>query len=1266
MITNTSCRKSLALIFLFIHSFIQASSAQLRIDTSLVPTGILWKSSPLLKAPPTSGDTIDFHQGWQAMKSLMNSRLNTDGLGITERMKAAEWADEKVNTIVLFPTVLNYQEIDGSHPEYFDHLENEYFVLEDFRDSVYRTKTSFFVSLSEEMIRSKEVHFVISEQSLWTNMAGSFMVDFDDGNGWMNWDWDSPKVVFYDNEWVDRLIRFRFNTGSEILVSASLLKGNAVHGCDLLPHSPPWMEDPELPWRIDADYEGSSVAGNAYTLWSDDGVLDKPFVFVEGIDFNLQQWDGQLGDFGWCQFMGHDEVNYPMLAQSAQMVDSLREMGYDLVLLDFVDGAADIRRNAALLKHLIQLCNAYKEGQHQLIVAGASMGGQVARVALAEMERDGLDHCAGVYISWDSPHQGAHIPLSIQTAIDFLAPFSAEAEAFKNGALLRPAAQQMLIHQYFDPMGSYMNPSAFHSFQMYMDEISMPRKTINWAIANGSGIGTPLETPAWTPLLETECNASNLFPGVEFRMNLFAAPGNPDHSASTETLNVISDLIYSETYSGLLSFAFVEYSGVYSINNATPALDFRPGGFRTSVKELVDVVNENADYLALCSSIGTDEYALKHSFISPQSALNFHGNDDIGILDALVLNPESTPFDQWYVPPGDNQPHVAMTPQNIQWLLHHISALDEGQSLSISLGCSPYQIGAIGEDYLFPITIHGTQEVVLNGGGPFHCGEENLTSIPMKKMELLPQCNQLGFVLKDKSILRIGSPDGAHRCQLKLKPGSSIRMQDKSRLVLQLGSQLIVGPEAKLILDDMSTLTNMGGEIIVQEGGQIIYNGFNFSLEHEEAKLIFQDGTMHIAPSKALSLQPITGATGSVEVQSTIHPCFGFGNGSKLILTGNSREDDVLKLDTSSVFYSMNDANAAISIQNGAVQFMAHATWNTGCFVQMNKVKLYSLGAYENEQNDVVFENNKVLMQACLWHHLSFKGDQAHLRASQTRCMGNEVLNWKKGSLTVNESDMLGVGWVCQSIGLPFSFHGVTFSGNGNGFGLEVTALDNVPLIIESCDFSDYQTGIKQTGGALKIACSRFEQLSSGVDIENGVQLTMNEGAGKSAFLNNGRHLVMNEVPAPALVKGGNWFGASEEYSVAGLLALDPSEMMLDWSGNQWDTQQYYVETYFNNAPNDLYLNPLQLEPMMAFQPCGGQSSDYKLAAMGIDMPMAITDESANARYSLYDLSGRILGKDLTYHQYISWRVSPSAASGVYILTEKQGEEIQIEKVMIP
>ncbi len=1266
MITNTSCRNSLAFIFLFIHFSIHLSFSQMRIDSSHVPSGILWKSSPLLKNPPVSGDTIEFHSGWQAMKCFLNCRLNADGTGVMDRMKSEEGVDHAENTIVLFPTLLRYQEMDGSHSEYFDELEDEHFVLSEFLDSVYRTKTSFFVPLSEERMRSKEVRFVMTEQSTWINLEGSLEVDFDDGNGWQILTNGITHIVLYDNEIADRLIRFRYSMGTQTLTSATVLKGTTVNGCDMLPHSPPWMEDPEFPWRIHAEFEGGSVSGNAYTLWSEDNIFDKPFVFVEGIDFNMQQWVGQIGDFGWCQFLGHDEVNYPMLAQSAQMVDSLREMGYDLVLLDFADGAADIRRNAALLKHLIQLCNAYKEGQNQSIVAGASMGGQVARVALAEMELEGLDHCTGVYISWDSPHQGAHIPLSIQTAIDFLTPFSAEAEAFKNGALLRPAAQQMLIHQYFDPNGQILNPSAFHSFQMYLDQIGLPKKTINWAIANGSGIGTPMETIPWTPLLETECNASDLFPGVEFRMNLYAAPGNPDHPFSSETTNVIADLIYSETYSGLLSFAYVEYSGVYSINSGTPALDYRPGGFRTSVKELVDVVNENADYLDVCEYITTDEYALRHSFISPHSALDFAGNDGIGILDALVADPASTPFDQWYIPPGDNQPHVAMTPQNIQWLLQHIRVMDDGQSLFSPLACNPYHMGALGDDYLFPITITGTQEIGLNVGEPLHCGQENLLALPTKKMELLPKCGQLGFVLKDKTILRIGAADGVNRCQLKLKPGSSIKMQDKSRLILGMGSKLIVGPGAKLILEDLASLTNLGGEIIVQAGGQIDYNGLNFSLEHEEAKLIFQEGTMHIAQSKTLSLQPIPGATGCVEVQSKIFPSFVFGNGSKLILTGNNLEDDVLRIDSASVFYSNNDANAAINVERGAIQFAFNANWTSGTLLKLNQVKLYALGGIDNGSSDVVLKNNRVLVENCIWQHLSVFGEQSHLRAFQSRWVGNEVQNWKNGSLSMNESDMIGVGWICKSVGLPFAFRGVSFSGNGNAFGLEVTGLELAPLVVENCNFSDYQSGIRQTGGVLKIGCSRFEQLSTGVDVWSGVKLTMNDGAGKNTFEENDHHLVLNEVPSPALAQGGNNFGFSEEYPVFGLLALAPTENMLDWSGNQWESEDLFVESYFAPEPNNVSLNLIQLEPTMAFQDCEGHLAENKNRMAAANVPMVEVDFTRPGLMDVYDLSGRELARNLTAEQLEEWKTNFVFASGVYIVVERNNESIWVQKWVMP
>ena len=68
MIFNQSCRNFLALIFLtFFIQNLQSQSTFI-IDSSAVPSGILWKESPLMKRPPETGDTTSFSDGWQAMK----------------------------------------------------------------------------------------------------------------------------------------------------------------------------------------------------------------------------------------------------------------------------------------------------------------------------------------------------------------------------------------------------------------------------------------------------------------------------------------------------------------------------------------------------------------------------------------------------------------------------------------------------------------------------------------------------------------------------------------------------------------------------------------------------------------------------------------------------------------------------------------------------------------------------------------------------------------------------------------------------------------------------------------------------------------------------------------------------------------------------------------------------------------------------------------------------------------------------------------------
>jgi hypothetical protein len=98
--------------------------------------------------------------------------------------------------------------------------------------------------------------------------------------------------------------------------------------------------------------------------------------------------------------------------------------GYDIVYVDFNNGTDDIRRNAALLEEVIAWVNANKVPNdnnanimEQNVVLGISMGGLVARYALAEMTKNNVETDTRLLITHDSPHQGANVPLSLQYLI---------------------------------------------------------------------------------------------------------------------------------------------------------------------------------------------------------------------------------------------------------------------------------------------------------------------------------------------------------------------------------------------------------------------------------------------------------------------------------------------------------------------------------------------------------------------------------------------------------------------------------------------------------------------------------------------------------------------------------------------------------------------------------------------------------------------------------------------------------------------------------
>ncbi|MFM7310059.1 MAG: hypothetical protein ACKOZY_05590, partial [Flavobacteriales bacterium] len=399
-----------------------------------------------------------------------------------------------------------------------------FFHTEGCQESPCLQKESAVLWVDAPHIDARLYRFLFSQGSWISNHAqqvDSAFIDFDDGMGWRNFAEGIEYEVDYSIELRDRVVRSRiYRHGCNARYAACLLKYSPEYGvCDnvweLLPNYPPWNSETNNPWDVQVDYDGGWVKGRAYTLTSNDGEFDKPFLFVEGIDFGLDR-DGhpihdwiRHGTFGWCEFMSGfqdpdatDDIiyGYDDLYNMPELIGAIRNEGYDIVLIDFFDGAGWLDRNSLLVQHIINLCNDHKTGTEPLVVAGASMGGVISRHALRSMELRGEDHCTRLWISMDAPHQGAHIPLSLQHAIRFSAEHGQEqAQLFRDRYLLRPAARQMLDAQVF------ADGSDFQNWYNQLNELGYPKRCRSIALSNGLSSGVGLNY-ANDELMDWECD----------------------------------------------------------------------------------------------------------------------------------------------------------------------------------------------------------------------------------------------------------------------------------------------------------------------------------------------------------------------------------------------------------------------------------------------------------------------------------------------------------------------------------------------------------------------------------------------------------------------------------------------------------------------------------------------------------------------------------------------------------------------------------------
>tara|TARA_Y100000588_G_scaffold218790_1_gene232723 strand:+ start:4746 stop:6515 length:1770 start_codon:yes stop_codon:yes gene_type:complete len=432
--------------------------------------------------------------------------------------------------------------------------------------------------------------------------------------------------------------------------------------------------------------------GEYQMFLSSDNVLDKPIIVVDGFD------PGDSRDIAGLYSL----LDFTGSSGSQNLADLVRAEGFDVIILNFpvyvraadgatIDGGTDfIERNAMLLVELLDIVNTSKAGAtnpEQNVIIGPSMGGLISRYALNYMEANVMDADTRLYMSFDSPHHGANVPIGLQHQLNFLAyngtqPI-AEVQPLIDSFLKSPAARQLLVDHFeahlqsgspvnFDPSITLPQPHPFRTqFESNINSFNtsgFPENTRNVAIINGSGIGS-----SYFAMGNSGPTVTNNYTVIDDSFNVPAG-------SFTATVNVEINLTPAANMTSLVSdigisiFGFeVEGSEASSQSfSYSDGVDSAPGGLFDLAALTGDIASGGGTAGDFVSALQIDKF----SFIPSVSGLALEITDDeidwhhdINLASRGTTN--ITPFDNTFLP-NDNEPHTQLTENNVNFALTEI------------------------------------------------------------------------------------------------------------------------------------------------------------------------------------------------------------------------------------------------------------------------------------------------------------------------------------------------------------------------------------------------------------------------------------------------------------------------------------------------------------------------------------------------------------------------------------------------------------------
>jgi hypothetical protein len=558
-------------------------------------------------------------------------------------------------------------------------------------------------------------------------------IDFNNNEGFKTVDIDDYVDINYLSEG-DKTLTFKITfSNEETIVRTSPLKislsnNDSSSTSNLAPteHTSTLIADLSHP-----NYNGAASHSGLveYEIFlGTDNELDKPIFIVDGFDpsdtrtisgtssiYNLLNFENNgvtenLGDK--VRFEDDFDVviiNFPsyfVLANgNLQSMTMSTDVNNDAVIdvLDYpgstlVDGGADfIERNALSVVEIISIINGIKVGTEENVVIGPSMGGLITRYALNYMEANNLSHETRLWMSFDSPHLGANVPIGFQHLFNYLAygldtwvgNFSLESlRPIVDGMLKSPAARQMLTDHYephlangeiaeFDtsltlPIKHPFSATFFNTINN-LTTSGFPETTRNVSLINGSGQGNPYQHQNGNDVLPGDKVLDAFIPGVATFTDAYFDvwfTGYQNQTVKVDDIWIDAPWIcFCDINAEANSRAEAFSDGIDAASGGLFDLGALAAGFGTADPTINAFFNSlTTDYFNFIPTVSA-------MALNTSANIDWYQNISLGAGDipwdgVTTTNPQ-TPFVNWYMPEF-NEAHVTLTNNNVEFALDEI------------------------------------------------------------------------------------------------------------------------------------------------------------------------------------------------------------------------------------------------------------------------------------------------------------------------------------------------------------------------------------------------------------------------------------------------------------------------------------------------------------------------------------------------------------------------------------------------------------------